>query len=432
MNLGGQSASIGSTTISGSKLNIVGTFTTAQIRGIYTSTQVTLAGGGVLDNTNDTLALDATTGSWIMAGGTLKNGTLTESGGAELAFTSSGGTLDGVTADNNLDLSANNGANVNVVDGLTLNSTTIALGNAAGTTYGYLYFGNTETLGGTGTLLFGKSGSNSIYETGYGDTLTLGSSITVRGSSGRLGSYYSNSPIINQGTISADDTGGGAWSYDHGYSNSSYYTASTANAIDTSGVTKPAPQEVYQTARSDYRFGYTLGGLTANTAYTLRLHFADFQVSAAGQRVFNVSVNGTQVLTSFDIYAAAGGSNKAVVESIPVTTDANGQVDVSFATVSGSNYYAQVNGLEIDDSSSNVAQTVNAGLLAGGTLTIDPSGSFTNQGTISTGNGETLALYGTWTNASGATISATGSTLSLGYNSNIWANNGAITVTASP
>ena len=41
-------------------------------------------------------------GTW--SGGTIKGGTLTRSGGAELVFTASGGTLDGVTAASDLDL----------------------------------------------------------------------------------------------------------------------------------------------------------------------------------------------------------------------------------------------------------------------------------------------------------------------------------------
>ena len=49
------------------------------------------------------------------------------------------------------------------VNGLTLNNATVYLGNAAGSTYGQMYFDSTETLGGTGTVLFGKSGSNGIY-----------------------------------------------------------------------------------------------------------------------------------------------------------------------------------------------------------------------------------------------------------------------------
>ena len=50
----------------------------------------------------------------------LKGGTVTEAGGAELAFTTSGGTLAGVTFDNNLDLASLNGAYATITGGLTL------------------------------------------------------------------------------------------------------------------------------------------------------------------------------------------------------------------------------------------------------------------------------------------------------------------------
>ena len=90
---------------------------------------------GTLDNTGTTLVLNAVP-SWNLVGGTIEGGTLSESGGAELVFTSSGGTLDGVTTDSNLDLASNSNAHAYVLDGLTLNNATVYLGNASGTTSG--------------------------------------------------------------------------------------------------------------------------------------------------------------------------------------------------------------------------------------------------------------------------------------------------------
>ena len=116
-------------------MDLGGLFTLAGL-GTFNRTGGTVNLMGTLDNTGTTLALDATTGSWNLAGGTLKGGTLSESGGAELVFTTSGGTLDGVTAASDLDLASNNGANAYVKDGLTLNNATVLLGNAAGSTYG--------------------------------------------------------------------------------------------------------------------------------------------------------------------------------------------------------------------------------------------------------------------------------------------------------
>ena len=48
--------------------------------------------------------------------------------------------------------------------------------------------------------------------------------------------------------------------------------------------------------------------------YTLRLHFVDTDNDAAGQRVFNVKLQGRTVLKNFDIVRDAGGPNVAVVK----------------------------------------------------------------------------------------------------------------------
>jgi hypothetical protein len=105
-----------------------------------------------------------------------------------------------------------------------------------------------------------------------------------------------------------------------------------ANTIDLSGVTNPAPMAVYQTARVG-NFTYTLPGFTAGSSHTVRLHFAETYFSTAGSRKFNVSINGTQVLSAFDIFAAAGAKNKAIVEQFTVKANASGQFIVQFTSV---------------------------------------------------------------------------------------------------
>lgn len=48
--------------------------------------------------------------------------------------------------------------------------------------------------------------------------------------------------------------------------------------------------------------------------YTVRLHFAEVEGLEPGRRVFNVSLQGKQVLKDFDIVKQAGGRNRAVVK----------------------------------------------------------------------------------------------------------------------
>jgi protocatechuate 3,4-dioxygenase beta subunit len=141
--------------------------------------------------------------------------------------------------------------------------------------------------------------------------------------------------------ISAGGTGSGSFLSDQDFSGGQTYI--TTNTVDTSAVINPAPESVYQSVRFG-NFSYTIPNLTPNSTYTVRLHFNELYWNSAGSRVFNVSINGQQVLTNFDIYQAAGGANKAVAEEFPATVDANGNITINFATVTDN---AMVNGIEL-------------------------------------------------------------------------------------
>jgi hypothetical protein len=120
-------------------------------------------------------------------------------------------------------------------------------------------------------------------------------------------------------------------------------TVTSNNAVDTGAVTGPAPQAVYQSNRFG-NFSYAIPGLTAGASYKVRLHFAETYWTAAGQRIFNVTINGQPALTNFDILATAGAANKAVVREFTATADSTGKVTIQFTTVKDN---AQVNGIEI-------------------------------------------------------------------------------------
>ena len=64
----------------------------------------------------------------------------------------------------------------------------------------------------------------------------------------------------------------------------------------------------------------------------MRLHFAETYFSTAGSRKFNVTINGTQVLSAFDIFAAAGAKNKALIEQFTVKANASGQYIIQFTS----------------------------------------------------------------------------------------------------
>jgi hypothetical protein len=92
-----------------------------------------------------------------------------------------------------------------------------------------------------------------------------------------------------------------------------------------------------------------MGGLTANASYIVRMHFCENYWSASGQRVFSVAINGTTVLTNFDIFATAGAAHKANIQQFNATSNSSGQIVIAFTNVTDK---ALVNGIEITTPSS--------------------------------------------------------------------------------
>ena len=133
-------------------------------------------------------------------------------------------------------------------------------------------------------------------------------------------------------TALAVNSGGvaiGRFAADNGYSGGA--SAGSMALINTNGLTSPAPQSVYQTERSG-SFSYVFTGLVPAQTYKLRLHFSENKYTAAGQRLFNVSVNGAAILTSFDIVAAAGTTNKAVIREFQAVAT-TGQLVLQYTSV---------------------------------------------------------------------------------------------------
>ncbi len=183
------------------------------------------------------------------------------------------------------------------------------------------------------------------------------------------------SPASSVLTVSTSASGGGTdiLDIDAGGAASGNYVADTdfsggttsasTATINTSKVATPAPATVYQSQRFG-NFTYTIPGFTSGTAYTVRLHFAETYWTAAGDREFNVLINGTQVLTNFDMFATAGGENIAVVEQFSAVANSSGQIVIQFVTVKDN---AAVNGIEIESGSGGtppVAPAPPTGLVA--------------------------------------------------------------------
>ncbi len=220
----------------------------------------------------------------------------------------------------------------------------------------------------TGVAYIGLEGdahNNLLFNTATFDN------VTVSGST----------PVSNQGAVVRLNSGGsaaGSYGADGDYSGGS--TSATANTVDTSGVSDPAPQGVYQSERYG-NFTYTIPKLTPNANYLVRLHFAEIYWSQTGQRVFNVTINGGQVLSNFDIVAAAGAANKAIVEEFTTAADSSGTITITFTTVKDN---AKVSGIEL----LALQQAINAGGSAASSFGADSN--YSGGSTAGTGNTITM------------------------------------------
>lgn len=206
----------GSITADGAQVTLDGTFTTADLA------TFSAAGGmvhleGTLDNTGQTFTLSAALGGdWELSGGTIQGGTIASADGSKLLLTNSGGTIDGVTVAAGATLSGTASfSSVEILNDLILNGI-FQLGAEDGSSYTQATFRGSQTLSGTGTVMFGSREFNTFYARNSGTVVTVGSDISIQGHSARLLAYSASSMtegFILNGTIVLDENFkvSGAW-----------------------------------------------------------------------------------------------------------------------------------------------------------------------------------------------------------------------------
>ncbi|MGD0248930.1 MAG: malectin domain-containing carbohydrate-binding protein, partial [Candidatus Limnocylindrales bacterium] len=146
------------------------------------------------------------------------------------------------------------------------------------------------------------------------------------------------------------------------------------NSIDTSQISGSVPPTaVFQSERYG-AMTYTIPNRTAGSAQTVTLYFVESYVTAAGQRLFSVSINGTSVLSSFDIYASAGGQNKAIARTFSTTANSSGQVVIQFTSGTEN---PKVNGITVAAGSPSPTPTPTATPTGTTSISINSGGSAT-------------------------------------------------------
>lgn len=334
---------------------------------VYTITATVGSGGTItaLNNSNVSLATNSTS--------TITSVSVTS--GASQSFSiapSTGNTLQGVTVD---------GTPVGAVTSYTFSSVTathtISATFAAATSSTYTITASAGTGGSispSGSLSVASGASQAFTITPASGYSVAG--VTVDGTSvGAVGSYKFSAVSANhtiQASFAATTSGGSGSS-----TGSTTFAANSggANYVSSgSGITYPADSKysggsvssttatisgtsdgtLYQSERygnSSYNVAVPNGN------YNLTLKFAEIYFAAAGQRVFNVTVNGQTVISNLDIYAKVG-KNVAYDVVVPVSVT-NGTINIGFVSVVN---WAKVSAIRIAPvASGTVAFATNSG-----------------------------------------------------------------------
>ena len=389
MTLQGTYSNSGTMTVSGSTLNLGGSFTNADLGTFTADGSSTIRVTGTL--TNSTLDLSSTAAPWQLVGGTIIGGTVTGAPGMTMIFNSS---LNGVQMD--ADFTVSNNYALTVTNGLTLNGTMTLSSTGSGT---FVDFSGTQSLLGSGNLVFGGTVGANVARSISG-TLTIGPDMTVGGGgSGQLGSP--GLPMVNQGTVLAD--GSGITLNGAGWSNEGTIEAQNGGSLTLAGT------------------GWSNSGsgtlqISGGGAMTLQGTYSNSGTMTVAGSTLNLG--GSFTNADLGTFTADGSSTIRVTGTLT-----NSTLDLSSTaapwqlvggtiiggTVTGAPgmtmfFNSSLNGVQMDADftvSNNYALTVTNGLTLNGTMTLSSTGS----GTFVDFSG-TQSLLGSGSMVFGGTVGA--------------------------
>jgi Malectin domain len=179
------------------------------------------------------------------------------------------------------------------------------------------------------------------------------------------------------------DTLGNSWDAD---TTGAYYSGGFSASNFGLSIQGTEDDTVYQTERTGAgTVSYNIPGLSSGV-YRVELHFAEIYWTAAGSRLFDISIEGVKVATNFDVWTKAGGKGVAIVERYEIYV-VDGVLSISFTTkldqmkISGIAVLAAVK-----------EPTLSPTVSAQPTLSLEPT-RFTNRPSVSPSNSHFPSLY---------------------------------------
>ncbi len=142
---------------------------------------------------------------------------------------------------------------------------------------------------------------------------------------------------VNAGGALYPDSWGNTWSAD------TNFNSGTAHCV-TNTVTNTGDSGLYQCERFGNTFTYAFN--VPAGSYQVTLKFAELYQTAAGARVFSVSINGATVLSGYDIFADTGSEYMAVSKVFNNISPVSGLITIQFGPATADN--AQVCAIQIN------------------------------------------------------------------------------------
>jgi glucosylceramidase len=156
---------------------------------------------------------------------------------------------------------------------------------------------------------------------------------------------------------------------DH-YMPDAYFSGGTAPANTTPAIADTADDPLYQSERYGSSFSYAFP--VPDGRYRVGLRFSENYWTSSGQRVFDVSAEGTVRLDDLDIYAAAGGRYVALDRTFDVDVT-DGALTLAFASSVDNAKVGAISVTPIPEVGTQHDSTLTAGV---------PSGFSTGSGTL--------------------------------------------------
>ncbi len=139
---------------------------------------------------------------------------------------------------------------------------------------------------------------------------------------------------VNAGGVRYTDRGGRVWLSDRPYTAGSWGYVGGIVRATTSHLPNTLDDPLYRSDRNwssgglpGYRFGVPDG------SYEVTLRFAETYWNAANKREFSVGLEGVIRLSNYDIFAAAGGKNRAAPDQVFVVDVADGELTIDFVRI---------------------------------------------------------------------------------------------------